>query len=554
MTRLAASIIVLILPQYTRAEVPIRHVLIIMQENRSFDSYFGTYPGANGIHAGVCVPLNPSAPQQGCVAPFHDVHDANAGGPHTAAAAASDLDIVGGIAQLDGFVAAQASAAVNCQPTKPNCAGSIDGARRHDVMGYHTAREIPNYWSYAQHFVLQDNLFEGVRSWSLPAHLELTSEWVASCGNYGSVGTCASAVNVPRNITTYPWVSLFELLDRHGVSWKYYLGDGNEPDCDDDAMTCAPQLQTTSVPSIWNPAPAFAWVKSKGANYLALHNPPIEQVLADIKAGRLPQVAWLVPANDYSEHPPAGITAGMEYVTSVVNAVMQSPYWTDTVIFLTWDDWGGFYDHVQPPLVDTLADGVTPLGYGLRVPGLTISAYARAGTIDHAVLSFDSYATFFEDLFMNGARLNPASLGEPDARPDVRDSLTEVTLPDGAKAPIGNLLDEFDFSQAPLPPLVLSANIPAGIAIACRGNPTDHLQSCTQGSVTVSWDTLDGPNVTEGFVYRVQRDGMELPDCTTAQTQCTDTPGTGAHLYRVWSVSAGGVASPISAAAEADVP
>jgi hypothetical protein len=237
----------------------------------------------------------------------------------------------------------------------------------------------------------------------------------------------------------------------------------------------------------------------------------------------------------------------------VINAVMQSSYWRNTVIFLTWDDWGGFYDHLQPPLVDSLANGVTALGYGLRVPGLTISAYARAGMIDHAVLSFDSYATFFEDVFMGGTRLNPAALGQPDARPDIRDSLTAVTLPNGTKAPIGNLMDELDFTQTPLSPVILSTHIPTGIQIACRGVATDHLETCTKTSVVVSWNAVTGADVPGPFTYHVQRDGVELAQCTGIATQCTDIPGPGTHLYRAYSVSGSGVASPISAAAEADV-
>jgi len=108
-------------------------------------------------------------------------------------------------------------------------------------------------------------------------------------------------------------------------------------------------------------------------------------------------VSWVVPNHTVSEHPPARVSAGQAYVTSVINAVMQGPDWNSTAIFLAWDDWGGFYDHVVPPRVDEN-------GYGLRVPGMVISPYARQGFIDHRTLSFDAYVKFIEDDFLGGHR------------------------------------------------------------------------------------------------------------------------------------------------------
>jgi phospholipase C len=128
----------------------------------------------------------------------------------------------------------------------------------------------------------------------------------------------------------------------------------------------------------------------------------------------------------------------MRHVTRVINAAMRGPDWSSTAIFLTWDDWGGFYDHVPPPRVDRN-------GYGIRVPGLLISPWAKAGTIDHQVLSFDAYLKLIEDLFLDGQRLDPRTMSRPDSRPTVRE---EVPI-------LGNLLREFDFTQDPLPPLIL---------------------------------------------------------------------------------------------------
>ena len=126
----------------------------------------------------------------------------------------------------------------------------------------------------------------------------------------------------------------------------------------------------------------------------------------------------------------------MAYVTRLVNAAMQGPDWNSTAIFLTWDDWGGFYDHVVPPRIDGN-------GYGLRVPGLVISPWARAGAIDHTQLSFDSYLRLIEDRFVGGQRLDPKTDGRPDARPTVRERLANP------------LNKAFDFTQQPLPPLIL---------------------------------------------------------------------------------------------------
>lgn len=543
---------------------PIKHVIIIMQENRSFDSYFGTFPGADGTPAGTCVPLDPQHPAKGCVAPFHDPHQYNAGGPHKASDARADLNNGISYWHLNGFVQQQSQAPIaRCNRAAPNsrCVELFDGVARHDVMGFQNEEDIPNYWQYAKKFVLQDRLFAAVRSWSLPAHLYLTSEWNARCRDKNKVATCKTSPEAdksPGNTGTgqldenYPWVSLFELLDRRDVSWKYYLATGSEPDCEDDELTCDPQHQRPGVPGIWNPAPAFSYIKSRGKAYLAEHNPGSEQFLADIENGTLPAVSWIIPNADVSEHPPNGITEGMDHVTAMVNAVMRSQYWNSSVIYISWDDWGGFYDHVVPPTVDRSKDSENPVqGYGIRVPGIMISPWARAGMIDHATLSLDSYATLIEDLFLGGFRLNPSALGKPDARPTIRDALTQVIYPDGHVEKIGRLIDEFDFKQTPLKPLILSPFIPTGLLAKC--NP-DHFVHCTENQVTISWNSLDGRNIDQPFSYRVLRNGELLPQCTGTATTCVDKPGKGDFFYRVYSVDTNGQASPRSGASEAIMP
>ena len=143
-------------------------------------------------------------------------------------------------------------------------------------------------------------------------------------------------------------------------------------------------------------------------------------------------MSWVVPSEAVSEHPRSRVSAGQSYVTGLVNAVMSGPDWKSTAIFLTWDDWGGFYDHVAPPIVDAN-------GYGLRVPGIVISPYARQGFVDHQTLSFDAYAKFIEDRFLHGQRLDPANDGRADPRPGVREDNPQL----------GDLLADFDFAQQP---------------------------------------------------------------------------------------------------------
>jgi phospholipase C len=426
----------------------IRHVVVIMQENRSFDSYFGTYPGADGLprrngRFTVCSP----DPRTGiCFYPYHDSSDRNSGGPHEHLDAVRDVN--GG--KMDGFVRqARRGLGIGCgvNPDAPLCSF---GAAHPDVMGYHDAREIPNYWAYAHHFVLQDHMFQPDTSWSLPAHLFMVSGWSARCRTHGT-SSCVNAVEnplapprEPQNPTNrmpkYAWTDLTYLLHKHHVSWRYFVVKGAQPDCDTGRMVCKPPKQSAGTPGIWNPLPWFDTVK---ADHELRNIVPMRQLFSLAKQGRLPAVSWVTPSNRVSEHPPSLVTAGQSFVTSVVNAIMRSPDWRSTAIFLAWDDWGGFYDHVEPPKVDLN-------GYGLRVPSLVISPYARRGYVDHQVLSFDAYLKFIEDDFLASSRLDPATDGRPDPRPTVRENVPQL----------GNLVSDFNFGQKPLKPLLLPLHPP----------------------------------------------------------------------------------------------
>jgi phospholipase C len=424
----------------------IAHVIVIMQENRSFDTYFGTYPGADGIpmvngQPGVCVPTGAGEP---CVRPYVDHADVNGGGPHGQTNAAADID--GG--KMDGFITQLSGARKGCaDPNNPACANSATP----DVMGYHTRTDIPNYWSYAQNYVLQDHMFEPNASWSLPEHLFQVSEWSAACTEHNNPGSCTNALQDPGRPShaglpdaaiisgtgpgsgpIYAWTDLTYLLHKNNVSWGYYVVAGTEPDCEDDtAVSCTAGKQNAKTPGIWNPLPYFDTVRADGQES---NIQSVDRYYAAAKAGQLPAVSWIVPSGAVSEHPPGAVSAGQAYVTSLINAAMTGPQWDSTAIFLAWDDWGGFYDHVPTATVDVN-------GYGLRVPGLVISPYAKKSYIDHQTLSFDAYDKFIEDDFLHGQRLDPRTDGRPDPRPDVRETLPIL----------GDLTHDFDFTQPPRP-------------------------------------------------------------------------------------------------------
>ncbi|MGN6794978.1 MAG: alkaline phosphatase family protein [Streptosporangiaceae bacterium] len=387
----------------------IRHVIVVMQENRSFDSYFGTYPGADGIPPGVCL----HDPRRGgCRKPYADHHDQNFNQPHGAGGYYADVNR----GKMDGFVAESETL---CTPGKP-C--------QTDVMGYHVGSDIPNYWAYAGHYVLNDHMFESSHSWSTPAHLYEVSAWSAKCARPGDPMSCASADYPVKRSASHPapyaWTDVTFMLHRRHVSWSYYLDHG--------AYSAA---NHAGVPLIWNVLPGFTDVR---ADHQLGNVRALGVFMAQAKAGTLPEVSWVSPDRRDSEHGPALVSTGQAYVTRIINAVMNGPDWDSSAIFLAWDDWGGFYDNVVPPQVDGH-------GFGIRVPALVISPYAKPGYIDHQRLSFDAYLKFIEDDFLRHTRLNPATDGRRDSRPDVRE-----------KAPVlGDLARDFNFSQAPLPPLVL---------------------------------------------------------------------------------------------------
>ena len=231
-------------------------------------------------------------------------------------------------------------------------------------------------------------MFEPVASWSLPDHLYMVSAWSASCTIVGAVELqerhrrARHAAQQQRFVNraiatgTAPvhdaWTDVTYLLYKHHVSWGYYIEDGSEPDCEDDARRPARRgRRATRRPGIWNPLPLFTDVQQDGQ----LDNvQPVERLPhAPRKAGTLPAVSWITPSQINSEHPPASVHEGQAWVTNLINAVMRGPDWDSTAIFLSWDDWGGFYDHVVPPTVDRTATGCAS-------PRMVITPYAKPAT------------------------------------------------------------------------------------------------------------------------------------------------------------------------------
>jgi len=412
-------------------EIPINHIIYIIQENITFDHYFGTYPGADGIPAELKLAFRPGG--QAEVSPFHldktaIPHDLN----HSWQAA--QVAYNGG--KMDGFLWAEWPRALHyywrgevpkinpnkIQPVtgQPGNGGPIfnpnvrDGqlvgkkpnsppARRPpdwvlNTVSYYDYHEIPNYWDYARRYTLCDRFFSSLTGPSEPNHLYTIA--AQSGGLVNNPGP-----NIARKEAVYNFKTLAELLQSNGISWKYY---DEKPDPHEH--------------SLWNPLPGFKNFTAGGE--LMKNVVPLANFFSDIKDGRLPSVCWIVPNGPDSEHPPQDSARGMWHVTELVNAIMNSPYWKDTAIVITWDDFGGFYDHVAPPKVDKY-------GYGFRVPALVISPYARAGFVDHTQFDFTSPLKLIE------TRFHLAALTDRDRASN-------------------DMLSCFDFKQTPLAPEVIT--------------------------------------------------------------------------------------------------
>jgi phospholipase C len=338
----------------------------LMQANHSFDNYFGTYPGADGIPKDTCLPVILRAPTDGnCVRPFHlgdrSVPDLD----HPLSVFERQRN--GG--RMDGFVAAFRQLGVGTHPS---------------VMGYYDQRDIPFAWHAARNYVLFDRFFTSASVGTLANHMF----WVA-----GAPGTPIGQPVPQGGFGNLP--TIFDRLEAAGVSWKFYVESYDPGVTYRNAGAGQHRNQPLTVPLL-------DFDRYIDDPKLFSHIVDMDQYFRDARNGRLPAVSYIVTAGS-SERPPGSIAAGQQTVRSLVTALMSSPHWSSSAFVWTYDDWGGWYDHVPPPQVDRW-------GFGFRVPALLISPYARRGHVDHTHLDFTSLLKFIEQNW----RLKP--LAERDAK------------------------------------------------------------------------------------------------------------------------------------------
>lgn len=430
----------------------IQHVVFIIKENRTFDNYFGAYPGADGatsgtISTGQVIPLGPSPDYTGPYDPEHGYGSA--------------LEAMDG-GKMDRFDLL------------------YDGNVNGNYLAYTQLNQasIPNYWSYAQNFVLGDRMFSSIHSDSFTNHLytvaaqdngaiELRTPGVLPNGSgWGCddpVGTNALLMDDEGDLSSefpcWDFQTLADSLQNAGISWKFYAPLPGTRGYNFSTLNAINHIRNTSL-----------WTTNVVSS---------TQFASDALSGNLPAVSWLVTGYG-SEHPHgSAVCIGENWSVAQLNAIMQGPDWNSTAIFLTWDDFGGFYDHVYPPNVDLL-------GLGPRVPLLIISPYAKPGYISHTQYEFSSVLKFVEERF----------------------GLPFLTQRD---ANANDMTDSFDFTQSPLPPLVLqprSCPIPAAWSVPFGGQPVG-----TTSVPQVLYLTNNGTtNLTLGTIS-VSGDFAQTPHC-----------------------------------------
>lgn len=361
----------------------IQHVIVMVQENHSFDSYFGTFPGANGATSGyaivngkrtlVALTHAPDEPPKNCGHSWGDSHQ----------------DIDGGL--MDGFNHSALTGHSICNGLQA-------------YMQYWQS-DIPNYWRLAQTYALADNMFASTQTPSYESHLWFLADQAhqavdnPTSKNVSLGWGCDTNIQVNSidDVTGEKYTqpscmelkTITDLLDAARVSWSYY----------------GALLGTAGY--VWN-GPSYVRHIRFGADWSKVKSNT--QFVADA-GGRfclLPNVAWVTPNDAQSEHPTASVTAGENWVITNINAVMNGPCWRSTAIFLLWDDWGGFYDHVPPPTANFY-------GLGIRVPMIVISPFAKPSYISHTLYNFDSVNAYIERLWRIGC-LNPNDCFATDVR------------------------------------------------------------------------------------------------------------------------------------------
>ena len=368
---------------------PIKHIVMIDLENRSFDSMFHGFPGADTantgkMHDGTIVTLQPL--------PLTQINDL--GHSRKDWIAAYDNG------KMDGFDLEKLIAGTGQTPPPPTYPYS-----------YTDPSTIKPYWDMASQYTLADRMFQSNGGPSYPAHFYLIAGQTDA---------------IFGNPTHPPW----GCDDRAGSKVAYYKADGTvgyEFPCI-DMQTLADLLNTAGITwTSYTPALNASFEAYESINHIrygpqwSTNFPLNSHILTDPGKGQLASVSWVIPTFSESDHPRSNKDIGPSWVASIVNAIGESPYWSSTAIFITWDDWGGWYDHVQPAQLDKF-------GLGFRVPLIIVSPYARHGYVSHTQHEFGSIVRFTEETF------GLPSLGQTDSRAD-------------------DLSDCFDFTQSP-PPFV----------------------------------------------------------------------------------------------------
>jgi phospholipase C len=340
-------------PGDTPTNTPIKHFIVLMQENHTFDNYFGTYPGVDGIPKGISMPVDPTNPNNTeFVSSFHIGNMAIKDLSHSFGTFREQYDN----GKMDGFVYA-------------SVLRKKDGRL---TMGYYDGTDLPYYWNIADNFVLFDRYFSSARNGSYQNHMY----WVAGAPPAGgNSGTAYLSGN--NDIPT-----IFDKLEAKGISWKFYVQNYD------------PSINYRNLNELGNRASQVLWVPLLTMDrfldnpLLSKHIVDLSEYFVDLKNGTLPSVAYITPSGA-SEHPPGSLQSGQRFVKTLIQELMRSPYWDSSAFLWSYDDWGGWYDHVVPPQVDSI-------GYGFRVPALMVSAYARKGYIDSTQLDFSSDLKFIE--------------------------------------------------------------------------------------------------------------------------------------------------------------
>ncbi len=420
--------------RYTSAEInqalapptatPIKHIVIIMQENHGFDNMFGTFPGLpSGFseNLSVCMP-NPGG---ACIKPWDaDSKQGTIQGtdiPHTRGAALKAYD--GG--KMDGFVK------------------DMPSGEKNYGMAYYTGKVIPYYWDYASYFTFNYNFFSSSMSYSLPNHLFAVA---AQAGPYAS--SCLTVCETEYNLT-FPQIG--ESLTNAGIPWGYYQQNWNDAiDCPTTPYTRAfinAHGHTGGFDGLWSGLTDFTQVQMQATECKSLQN--LTDLKNAINNGNLPAVSWVEPAPAVSDHPGQSTwIAGQKYVSSLINLIEHSSEWSSTVIYLTWDDWGGYYDGVIPNQLDSAGDG-------FRVPLITISPYSTGGMTRGP--GQEDFSAFLSTIEYNWG-------------------LSSLTSRDGSES---NLFYMLNFNQTPLKPLVLGSS---GVTYPLSSCPAS---ACTYSAVNI---------------------------------------------------------------------